>query len=605
MKERNLFLKLTSYVLTFLIAFIGIVCGQEVAAKTAPKTLKAISAEKQLSGYISTTYFMKKRFSNGYIYCSESIHKSSTQNTTLTRIGAKDAGYTYIIKNGYPNKKFTGNSDKDYYITQTAIWWYMDSTAGTHNLTSAFKSSGQNKYGLRKYVKQLVTGAKKAKKAGYDKPSLKANVSSASLTLNGSNYESEYISVTAKNVPGKYKVSLTNAPKGAKIIDSDGKEVTSLKTTEKFKIQVPASKVSDDTTIDVKLTATGVTKKAYEYKPGSSSYQKVIPDELYEVEKTLNTSTALKLNVEKAKVSIIKKDSATNKALAGAKLQLSKDGKVVDTWTSTSEAHVINDLEAGTYTLKELEAPEGYVLNSESVTITLKDGDNKEVEMVNTKKEHRLEITKKDADTKQILPGAKLELSKDGKVIDTWVSTTEAHVLTNVAEGTYTLREVAAPAGYLLDTTPITVTITAKDEVKAIVMYNHKKEAKKHSIQIIKKDKETDKPLAGAKLQLVDADGNVVATWTSTNEAYIIDNLPLGTYTLQELDAPTGYVLNSEKVTFTVGEDDELKVVVLYNLKETPVPITDSNVSTLTMGIGFTAMLIGAYVVYRNKKKLV
>ena len=604
MKEK--IFKIASYIFAFLIMFMGIISMEEVSAKTAPKTLKAISAEKQVSGYISTTYFMKKRYSGGYIYCSESIHKTSTQNTTLTLSGAKNAGYTYIIKNGYPNKKFTGNSDKDYYITQTAIWWYMDETEGTNNLTKAFKSTGQDNYGMRKYVKQLVTGAKKAKKAGYDSPSIKATVSDKKLKLNGSNYESEYITVKADNTSGKSKIKLTNAPSGTKIFNESGNEVSSIAANKKFKVIVPASKVNKTTNIDIKITADGVTKKAYEYKPGNSSYQKVIPDQLYEVEKTISTSTNLNLNVVKHKVKIIKKSAETNQPLAGAKLELSKDGKVIDTWTSTKDAKEIDNLEAGNYTLKELSAPEGYVLNKTPITFTLQNGTSKEIVMYNSKEEikHRLEITKKDADTKEILVGAKLELSKDGKVIDTWTSTNEAHVLTDVEPGTYSLREIEAPEGYLLDTTPITVTISETDEVKAIIMYNHKKEAKKHAVQIIKKDKETDKPLAGAKLQLIDADGNIVASWTSTEEAYVIDDLPLGTYTLQEIDAPTGYVLNSEKVTFTIGEDDTLKVVVLYNLKETPVPITASNASKITMGIGFTAMLIGAYVVIKNKKKL-
>ena len=42
-----------------------------------------------------------------------------------------NAGVAYILENGYPNKHFTGDSNKDYYITQLAVWWYLDDTTGS------------------------------------------------------------------------------------------------------------------------------------------------------------------------------------------------------------------------------------------------------------------------------------------------------------------------------------------------------------------------------------------------------------------------------------------------------------------------------------------
>lgn len=606
MKDKNLFSKLLISLFTFVISFMGIAnvnAASQQKTTNAPKTIKAISVKKTMPGYISGYHFGMKRYTNGYIFCSDSIKKDSTKNDTLTLVGAKDAGYTYIIKNG---PKMTNNADYNYYITQSAIWWYMDDTSNssTKNLGTNFKSTGSDNYKLRAYVQKLVANAKKAK---YPTPSIEAKTSSTTMSLSGNYYISKPISVVSKNNTANYSVVV---PKGVQVINSKGETQTKFNKSESFRIKVPASKVNKSTSIKVKVMATGAIEKAYEYKPSKSSYQKVIPDQLYtEYVKYVEDTVTLKINYEKTTVNIIKKDKETDKALAGAKLKLSKDGKEIATWTSTTSAKSFTDLEAGTYTLEEVAAPAGYILNTNKVSFVIKAGDKtKEVVMYNTKKteekKHRLEITKKDADTKQILVGATLELSKDGKVIDTWISDDKPHVLTDVAEGTYSLREIAAPAGYLLDTTPITITITANDEVKAIVMYNHKKGETKHALEIYKKDKETDKTLAGAKLRLVDADGKVVATWTSTTDAYKIENLQPGTYTLEEIEAPNGYVLTSEKVTFTIGENDTLKVVTLYNLKETPVPITDSNVSILTMGIGATAILIGAYVLYKNKKKL-
>ena len=58
--------------------------------------------------------------------------------------------------NGYPNKSFTGDRLKDYYITQTALWWYLDDTAGGTNLGNSFKTNGSDPYNLRPYIKDLV-----------------------------------------------------------------------------------------------------------------------------------------------------------------------------------------------------------------------------------------------------------------------------------------------------------------------------------------------------------------------------------------------------------------------------------------------------------------
>ena len=71
------------------------------------------------------------------------------------------------MEHGYPKASITGDSSKDYYITQTAVWWYLDDTTGSSNLTRAFKETASDPNNIRKYVKELVAGAKQAKANGY------------------------------------------------------------------------------------------------------------------------------------------------------------------------------------------------------------------------------------------------------------------------------------------------------------------------------------------------------------------------------------------------------------------------------------------------------
>ena len=68
---------------------------------------------------------------------------------SLTLEGEAPAAIAYILSNGYPRTSITGDSDKDYYITQAALWWYMDLHMGGHNLPESFKTTGPDPYNLR------------------------------------------------------------------------------------------------------------------------------------------------------------------------------------------------------------------------------------------------------------------------------------------------------------------------------------------------------------------------------------------------------------------------------------------------------------------------
>ena len=74
-------------------------------------------------------------------------------------------------------------------------------------------------------------------------------------------------------------------------------------------------------------------------------------------------------------------------------------------------------------------------------------------------------------------------------------------------------------------------------------------------LAILKTDKETGKPLAGAVLQLLKADGTVYKEWTTTDKEYRIDYIPIGTYTLHEKTAPAGYVKFKDQ-TIVIKEQD-------------------------------------------------
>lgn len=176
---------------------------------------------------------------------------------------------------------------------------------------------------------------------------------------------------------------------------------------------------------------------------------------------------------EKATVTISKQDITTKEELPGAQLTVTKDGTTIDTWTSSNEKHIIKDLEDGTYVLTEITAPNGYSV-AESIQFVIENGvvkNGNEIIMYDAP-ETEIFISKQDITKKKELPGAKLELRKDNELIDSWVSSNEAHKIKNLSDGTYTLKEITAPDGYEVAEEITFVVKDGKTETNPIVMYD-------------------------------------------------------------------------------------------------------------------------------------
>ncbi len=151
------------------------------------------------------------------------------------------------------------------------------------------------------------------------------------------------------------------------------------------------------------------------------------------------------------------------------------------------------------------------------------------------------------------LAGCKLKvIDDDGNIVDAWTSGKEAHIIKELAAGKeYTLVETKPADGYV---TAESVKFTIEDtaDVQKVEM---KDDVTK--VQISKTDI-SGKELPGAKLTILDKDGKVVESWTSTEKAHYIEMLPIGAYTLREETAPDGYLV-AEDVKFTVKDTGEIR----------------------------------------------
>ena len=163
-----------------------------------------------------------------------------------------------------------------------------------------------------------------------------------------------------------------------------------------------------------------------------------------------------------------------------------------------------------------------------------------------------LTISKTDADTKQPLAGVTYRLfdSAGNKVADVTTGTDGVAVFSDLPLGSYTYQEISAPEGYVVDSTkyPITITTTTLN-----ITETRTNALAKGSLTINKTDADTGKALAGVTYRLFDSAGNKIAdATTGTNGKAVFSDLPLGSYTYQEISAPEGYVVDNTKYPITI-----------------------------------------------------
>lgn len=217
-------------------------------------------------------------------------------------------------------------------------------------------------------------------------------------------------------------------------------------------------------------------------------------------------------------------------------------------------------------------------------------------------------ISKKDAETYEYVKGATLVIKDSrGREVLRWKTTSTSKRITNLEVGTYTLEEISAPSGYVLSKEIKEFEVKEDGKTKRINFYNYKEEEKdeKGIVYISKQDVTDKEELPGATLIVRDSTGKEIERWVSTDKPHKI-KLDAGTYTLEEITAPKGYKLSSEKITFEVKKNGVVTEVVMFNTPESTVivvPPTGVNKSIMAYILGGLVITLGCVVVYRNVKK--
>lgn len=271
-----------------------------------------------------------------------------------------------------------------------------------------------------------------------------------------------------------------------------------------------------------------------------------------------DTQTLHFYNTPVGGLQIIKSDKDSGKRIAGVKFEIRKmNGEIIGTYTTDSDGVIyLPEAESGWYTVTELEAASGYLLDTTPHRIEVKDGQTATLEITNHKFS-RILLHKVDKATGKGIYGAVFLLyDSNHNPIGEYVTDQDGYIYADegLADGRYYLREIKAAPGYVLD--PELKTIYVRYGSTTEIEWSNTAEC--GQIQIIKKSA-NDNPinglpagtlLEGAVFEIYDKAGNVVDTIKSDrNGRAISKTLPLSRYTVREIKAPANYSINPTVMT--------------------------------------------------------
>ena len=385
---------------------------------------------------------------------------------------------------------------------------------------------------------------------------------------------------------GHYRIEEVNAPEGYTI----NKNYVEIAVDANTAYQMDSE--SGDAIITVDYENHPVKGKLTIYKKGEmlTGFKK---DFVYE-ERYLKGASFNVYAAENIFTPDYQKDENGNRQLIYA-----KDALVTTVTTGEDGKAVAENLPLGSYYVVEKTAPEGFVLNHDrsDVTFVYANQDTPVIEQEVTVGDDRqkvaIQIEKQDAENGATVAGAvfgiynKEDIKADGKVIvkaDTLLQemTSDngglAACTLDLPLGQYYVKELKAPAGFVSSDEVLNLDASYQGQDVKTVKLKTVKKNQPTTVEITKSDVTTGVELDGAKLTVLDKEGNVVDQWTSVkDQPHVIKRLTVGEeYTLREEMAPYGY-LKATDVKFTLEDTAEIQKVEMKDEVPTGLLIINKN----------------------------
>ncbi|PWX73860.1 hypothetical protein CYK77_08255 [Clostridium perfringens] len=558
MKRKKKFKLITAITLIFTFLLTNI--------KVFAIEITSTEAESYLN-YDSPTWGKVLPIGNHRYYVPDSLKTCYCLNTgalnptgqDYTKEIPVDAGIETIIYWGYPARdgsEWGLTKDEYRYVTQLAIWAYQNEAGLSRGLVRERLQSGTVPLSkLKPAIDFLVEKAHAKELPTF----FEVTPSNIEAHQEGDYFISEPIKIKSDYTFSDAKVTIKSSSNPnlmdvIKIKDMDGDERNKFSANESFRVYIPIDAETGDIKVGVKATVELPATLAYATPVEGKQDMAIAPLETQNFDVNKITVSWTGLN---GAVQVIKKGD-DGKLLTGAKFVLKNaNGENVAEATSQDGKAVFNDIKPAEYTIHEVEAPQGYLVTN-PVNVTVKPNKVSITEMTDTQIKGKIQILKVDEETNTPLQGAEFEITQDGKHIET-ITTGENGIATSslLPFGNYLVKEIKAPAKYVLNGEEHPVTISENGKTIEII---HTNKIIKGKVAVKKTDSEiVDLNLEGAEFTIYDNNKNSVATITTNKDGYAeSEPLNYGTYTMQETKAPKGYLLSNKVWDINITEDGKV-----------------------------------------------
>ena len=506
-------------------------------------------------------------------YCIDYGVRAPLESASLSYIKTvRSNKLVSVIANGYPNKTVAQlgaiNIDAAYLGTQMAVWQTVNGTSYTKG-----RNFDINKIQPAVGYENVVNNAKQVAANILAK-----NTYNPSIKVTGGNVD--YDSYVEMNKIGPFKVtvvdynytvfeaSVSNAPKGTYVVDKDNHIRSTYNKGED--VYVLVDKNVDPTTVTLNIKATANERVGVIYGASGNTLQNYVFLDFEQ--KEINASTTFTWQKREGNIEIVKVDQ-NGASVAGAEFKVTDGaGKQVAKEKTNKDGKItVKGLPIGKYTVEEISAPEGYIMNSETKTVTVETGKTATIKAVNEKIIGGLEILKIEEETKSPIEGVVFEVYNSNKEtigkITTGKDGKAVLKIDNMANGTYYYKEVSAPAQYIVDSSMKEFKITDENKIAKATVTNKKITGR---LEITKLD-DSRVAIEGVKFNILASDKKtVIETLTTDKTGYATTKkLDKGTYYYQEVEVPDGYVKDEEIFEFKINDLNEVVKREVINKKIT------------------------------------
>ena len=447
-----------------------------------------------------------------------------------------------------------------------------------------------------------------------------------SFTTTGTTDHAGNVQFNADELPvGSYKVYEVTAPEGyeldktAQTVHWDGKNDVTLTFQNTRKLTLILSKKDSRTGYNLpgatfEVYRDGQKVSTVTTNEAGLAYVNDVKEGYYEVKETIAPSGyALNSKVHGVNITpydpattddprlvvendplpglkIVKYDQQSGRPLADTTFKVYRDTVLVGSYTTDKYGEItLTGLEAGTYLVEEIAAPDSHVVNSTPQQVALKAGRSEPAILIffNTLKPG-IHLTKVDSETMKPLPNATYLISKvGGSYAKEFTTDKDGSIdLSKLEPGAYQVKEVKAPDGYLVDDGIRTIQLSAGESAQFVFT-----DTPKPSLTVVKYDPNANTYLAGATFRIakVEDGSHYLDRVTDTQGRITITGLEPGVYSVQETAAPAGYVLNPTEYHVELFPGKESELVVINEAKpDLQIVKTDAITGEPVQGVTFT-----------------